>query len=131
MFLSFLLQAYQLDCYFRQSWVDERLQFPGPLDRLQVSISILDRLWKPDTHFFNGKRSYLHTVPTPNKFLRISRNGRIIYSMRLFTFYSLLTMTLWFLHILWIFYIYNFVNINFVNINLILLSRDDVKFHII
>ena len=49
---------------------------------LQVSISILDRLWKPDTHFFNGKRSYLHTVTSPNKLLRIGRDGKILYSMR-------------------------------------------------
>ena len=48
----------------------------------QVSVNILDRLWKPDTHFFNGQKSYLHTVTSPNKLLRINTNGRILYSMR-------------------------------------------------
>ncbi len=83
MCLQFLLsQAYQLDCYFRQSWVDERLQFSGPLDIIQPSVNIMERLWKPDTHFLNGKKSYLHVVTTPNKLLRINKEGRILYSMR-------------------------------------------------
>ncbi len=75
-------QAYQMDCYFRQSWVDKRLKFSGPIKTLAISVTILDRLWKPDTHFFNGRKSYLHTVTTPNKLLRIDQNGRILYSMR-------------------------------------------------
>ena len=76
-------QDYQMDCYFRQSWVDSRLQFnSSTLEQLQVSVSVLDKLWKPDTHFLNGKHSYLHNVTTPNKLLRIKRDGRILYSMR-------------------------------------------------
>jgi len=71
-----------MDCYFRQSWVDKRLQFKGPLQTLPVSIKILDRIWKPDTHFLNGKESYLHMVTTPNKLLRINRDGRLLLSMR-------------------------------------------------
>ena len=79
---SLLFQAYQMDCYFRQSWVDQRLRFSGPLKVLPVSVNILERLWKPDTHFLNGQRSYLHMVTTPNKLLRINQDGRILYSMR-------------------------------------------------
>ncbi len=30
----------------------------------------------------NGQKSYLHTVTSPNKLLRINRDGRILYSMR-------------------------------------------------
>ena len=78
----FYTQAYQMDCYFRQSWVDKRLEFTGPVKTLSVSVKILEKLWKPDTHFFNGQRSYLHTVTTPNKLLRINQDGRILYSMR-------------------------------------------------
>ena len=54
----------------------------GALARLPVSVRVLDRLWKPDTHFFNGQKSHLHTVTTPNKLLRIHHDGRILYSMR-------------------------------------------------
>ena len=71
-----------MDCYFRQGWVDQRLAFNGSMETLTVSINLLDRIWKPDTHFLNGRRSYLHTVTSPNKLLRINQDGRILYSMR-------------------------------------------------
>ena len=83
-FLDTHAQSYQMDCYFRQSWVDHRLGFHGngTPSVLPVSIKILDRLWKPDTNFFNGQKSYLHMVTSPNKLLRIGQDGRILYSMR-------------------------------------------------
>ncbi|KAL7731336.1 hypothetical protein ACLKA6_000456 [Drosophila palustris] len=75
--------TYSMDCYFRQSWVDKRLAFEGAQDTLALSVSMLARIWKPDTYFYNGKQSYLHTITTPNKFVRIHQNGRILYSSRL------------------------------------------------
>lgn len=72
-----------MDCYFRQSWVDKRLAFEGAQDTLALSVSMLARIWKPDTYFYNGKQSYLHTITTPNKFVRIYQNGRVLYSSRL------------------------------------------------
>ena len=62
---------------------------------------MLRKIWKPDTFVYNGKKSYLHTITTPNRFVRsvsvrgnclvlfnahISRlfpNGRVLYSQRL------------------------------------------------
>uniref|UniRef100_A0A1B0A6Q6 Neurotransmitter-gated ion-channel ligand-binding domain-containing protein n=1 Tax=Glossina pallidipes TaxID=7398 RepID=A0A1B0A6Q6_GLOPL len=75
--------TYSMDCYFRQSWVDKRLAFKGAQDTLALSVSMLARIWKPDTYFYNGKQSYLHTITTPNKFVRIYQNGRVLYSSRL------------------------------------------------
>ncbi|XP_037908522.1 gamma-aminobutyric acid receptor alpha-like isoform X2 [Hermetia illucens] len=75
--------TYSMDCYFRQSWVDKRLAFEGAQDTLALSISMLARIWKPDTYFSNGKQSYLHTITTPNKFVRIYQDGRVLYSSRL------------------------------------------------
>ncbi|GJQ65250.1 Grd [Trypoxylus dichotomus] len=76
--------TYSMDCYFRQSWVDRRLAFPGDdKDTLALSISMLARIWKPDTYFYNGKQSYLHTITTPNKFVRLYQDGRVLYSSRL------------------------------------------------
>ena len=72
-----------MDCYFRQTWVDKRLMFVGPMETMLVGINVLDLLWKPDTHFINGKRSLLHTVTSPNKLLRINQKGEVLYSMRL------------------------------------------------
>ncbi|ELU14206.1 hypothetical protein CAPTEDRAFT_100858 [Capitella teleta] len=80
--ISEMDMAYQMDCYFRQQWTDSRLRFDGN-ETLRVSVNILERLWKPDTHVFNGRQSYLHTVTTPNKLLRIDPDGSILYSMRL------------------------------------------------
>nr|CAD7260340.1 unnamed protein product [Timema shepardi] len=78
-----LLQTYSMDCYFRQSWVDRRLAFQGNKETLALSISMLARIWKPDTYFYNGKQSYLHTITTPNKFVRLYQDGRVLYSSRL------------------------------------------------
>lgn len=75
--------TYSMDCYFRQSWVDKRLAFQGAQDTLALSVSMLARIWKPDTYFYNGKQSYLHTITTPNKFVRIYQDGRVLYSSRL------------------------------------------------
>ena len=76
-----------MDCYFRQSWVDKRLSFSGykvdkiysthvtqihihPQDALALSIEMLRKIWKPDTFVYNGKKSYLHTITMPNRFVR-------------------------------------------------------------
>ncbi|XP_068084324.1 gamma-aminobutyric acid receptor alpha-like isoform X2 [Anabrus simplex] len=75
--------TYSMDCYFRQSWVDRRLAFQGNKETLALSISMLQRIWKPDTYFYNGKQSYLHTITTPNKFVRLFQDGRVLYSSRL------------------------------------------------
>ncbi|XP_064637795.1 gamma-aminobutyric acid receptor alpha-like isoform X2 [Lineus longissimus] len=76
-------QVYSMDCYFRQTWFDQRLKFHGTKDELRVSIKMLEKMWKPDTYFLNGRGSYLHTVTYPNKLLRINKEGGILYSMRL------------------------------------------------
>lgn len=71
-----------MDLYFRQSWVDKRLAFQGYKDTLALSITMLEKIWKPDTYFYNGKQSYLHTITTPNKFVRLYQDGRVLYSSR-------------------------------------------------
>lgn len=34
-------------------------------------------------YFYNGKHSHIHTITVPNKLLRLSQDGDILYSMRL------------------------------------------------
>lgn len=81
--LIILFQTYSMDCYFRQSWIDRRLSFSGhDNDTLALSITMLERIWKPDTYFYNGKQSYLHTITTPNQFVRLYHDGRVLYSSR-------------------------------------------------
>ena len=43
----------------------------------------LELIWKPDTYFLNGKESYLHKIPTTNRFLRLRKDGSVFYSSRL------------------------------------------------
>ncbi|KAI4462480.1 neurotransmitter gated ion channel [Holotrichia oblita] len=81
--ISELDMEYSMDCYFRQYWQDRRLSFLGPIKSLSLSIKMLERIWRPDTYFYNGKNSYVHTITVPNKLLRISQDGGILYSMRL------------------------------------------------
>ncbi|XP_018579320.1 gamma-aminobutyric acid receptor subunit alpha-2 isoform X1 [Anoplophora glabripennis] len=81
--VSELDMEYSMDCYFRQYWRDQRLSFLGPIKSLSLSIKMLERIWRPDTYFYNGKNSYVHTITVPNKLLRISQEGDILYSMRL------------------------------------------------
>ncbi|KAG5338925.1 GBRAL protein, partial [Acromyrmex heyeri] len=67
---------------FRQSWVDRHLAFQSGKETLALSISMLAKIWKPDTYFYNGKYSYLHTITSPNKFVKLYQNGRVLYSSR-------------------------------------------------
>uniref|UniRef100_A0A1B6GS50 Neurotransmitter-gated ion-channel ligand-binding domain-containing protein n=1 Tax=Cuerna arida TaxID=1464854 RepID=A0A1B6GS50_9HEMI len=76
--------SYTMDVYFRQQWFDKRLSFylPG-LEELTMSWLFLEKIWKPDTFFMNGKSSHLHRITSPNKFLRLRQDGLMMYSMRL------------------------------------------------
>lgn len=55
---------------------------------------MLERIWRPDTYFYNGKHSHVHTITVPNKLLRLTQDGDILYSMRygknVFDFFFLL-----------------------------------------
>lgn len=80
-------KSYSMDCYFRQEWKDSRLafdpeSFQGKPNGLPLSVSMLDKIWKPDTFFYNGKKSYIHTITNPNKLLRIANDGMVLYSSR-------------------------------------------------
>ncbi|XP_068154565.1 gamma-aminobutyric acid receptor subunit alpha-2 isoform X1 [Drosophila tropicalis] len=81
--VSELDMDYSMDCYFRQYWRDKRLSFKGPIKSLSLSIKMLDKIWRPDTYFYNGKHSHIHTITVPNKLLRLDQDGGILYSMRL------------------------------------------------
>lgn len=77
-----------MDCYFRQNWKDSRLAYDpqayeGKPKNLALSVSMLEKIWKPDTYFYNGKNAYLHTITNPNKFVRIASDGMVQYSSRL------------------------------------------------
>ncbi|XP_060747002.1 gamma-aminobutyric acid receptor subunit alpha-6 [Tachysurus vachellii] len=74
---------YTMDVFFRQTWIDERLRFEGPIEILRLNNLMVSKIWTPDTFFRNGKRSIAHNMTTPNKLFRIMQNGTILYTMRL------------------------------------------------
>lgn len=76
------IQEYTMDVFFRQTWIDERLKFEGPIEILRLNNLMVSKIWTPDTFFRNGKRSISHNMTTPNKLFRIMQNGTILYTMR-------------------------------------------------
>ncbi|KAK6307358.1 gamma-aminobutyric acid receptor subunit alpha-2 isoform X2 [Coregonus clupeaformis] len=74
---------YTVDVFFRQSWVDERLKFNGPMNILRLNNLMASKIWTPDTFFHNGKKSVAHNMTMPNKLLRIMEDGTLLYTMRL------------------------------------------------
>jgi gamma-aminobutyric acid receptor subunit alpha len=48
-----------------------------------MNWQFLNKIWKPDTFFVNGKKSKIHKITVPNKFLRITPDGKVSYSQRL------------------------------------------------
>ena len=48
-----------------------------------MNWQFLNKIWKPDTFFVNGKKSKMHKITVPNKFLRITPDGVVSYSQRL------------------------------------------------
>lgn len=78
----FMHQDYTMDMFFRQMWVDERLQFEGPTEILRLNNRMLDKIWTPDTFFRNSKKAISHNTTTPNKLFRIMQNGTVLYTMR-------------------------------------------------
>ncbi|XP_011438799.3 gamma-aminobutyric acid receptor alpha-like [Magallana gigas] len=75
--------VYSIEIYFRQRWMDARLATNMSIENISLNIKVLERLWYPDTVFYNGRQSYLHFIPTPNRFIRISPNGSMYFSQRL------------------------------------------------
>lgn len=82
MLLGRVFQEYTIDVFFRQTWVDRRLRYEGPIEILRLNNLMVTKVWTPDTFFRNGKRSVAHNITAPNKLFRIMKNGTILYTMR-------------------------------------------------
>ncbi|KAG7223587.1 hypothetical protein INR49_028480 [Caranx melampygus] len=72
---------YTMDVFFRQTWVDRRLMYEGPIEILRLNNLMVTKVWTPDTFFRNGKKSVAHNMTAPNKLFRIMKNGTILYTM--------------------------------------------------
>ena len=71
-----------LNAYFNVKWRDPRLQFHTNYGNEELTLKAVDNIWKPDTFFRNDKVTTAFTVPAPATYARISRDGRVLYSVR-------------------------------------------------
>jgi len=79
-----MLQEFSVTLYLRQIWTDERLAFST---RGNHSVTLnhrqFDRMWTPDVFVRNLKAGVFHTITVPNRLIRLSPDGTILYSQRL------------------------------------------------
>ncbi|KAH7950771.1 hypothetical protein HPB52_001430 [Rhipicephalus sanguineus] len=74
---------YEVDLYFRQSWLDERLRkstLSRPLDLNDPKL--VQMIWKPEVFFANAKHAEFQYVTVPNVLVRINPTGIILYMLR-------------------------------------------------
>jgi len=66
-------------------WRDERLAFAGHQHGRSVTLHHrqFDRMWTPDVFIRNLKNGLFHTITVPNRLIRLSPDGTILYSQRL------------------------------------------------
>ena len=80
---SFSFQDYSLNLYLRQTWEDQRLKYS---DLLNTSVTLnydqISQLWIPDTFFRNLKKGMFHDITVPNRLIRLSPDGTILFSQR-------------------------------------------------
>lgn len=78
----FVLQEYQIDIIFAQTWTDSRLRYNSTMKILTLNSNMVGLIWVPDTIFRNSKNADSHWITTPNQLLRIWNDGKILYTLR-------------------------------------------------
>ncbi|XP_074651439.1 glycine receptor subunit alpha-1-like [Tubulanus polymorphus] len=75
---------FAVDLNLRQRWRDPRLSFADHHgESIDFDHKKVTEIWVPDAYFRNAKSAKQHLVTVPNRFLRISPEGDVIYSQRL------------------------------------------------
>uniref|UniRef100_A0A0N4Z2K3 Ig-like domain-containing protein n=1 Tax=Parastrongyloides trichosuri TaxID=131310 RepID=A0A0N4Z2K3_PARTI len=78
---------YTVQLTYRQKYTDSRLSYGliDPNNELPDFFIITNEhiLWKPDSFFQNEKSGHRHDIDKPNVFMRVHRNGTVLYSVRL------------------------------------------------
>ncbi|PAV68728.1 hypothetical protein WR25_15145 [Diploscapter pachys] len=76
---------YSVQMTFREEWVDGRLAFGLPNDNKPdfIILTAGQQIWMPDSFFQNEKQAQKHMIDKPNVLIRIHKDGRILYSVRI------------------------------------------------
>jgi hypothetical protein len=73
---------YSMTFYLRQSWRDYRLAYTQINSTVTLNYNDLSRIWVPDLFFRNERAGMLHDITVPNRLIRLSPDGRVLYSQR-------------------------------------------------
>ncbi|EDO40009.1 predicted protein, partial [Nematostella vectensis] len=75
-------QEYSMTLYMRQRWLDPRLAYGDmfPEDFITLGQDMVSQIWTPDTYIVNKKQSMTNSGQGMSMFIRISRNGSVIFS---------------------------------------------------
>ena len=77
-------QEFSVTLYLRCIWTDDRLAFFSRGNRdVTLNHRQFDRMWTPDVFVRNLKAGVFHTITVPNRLIRLSPDGKILYSQRL------------------------------------------------
>ncbi|CAB3397342.1 unnamed protein product [Caenorhabditis bovis] len=76
---------YSVQLTFREEWVDGRLAygFPGDNKPDFLILTAEQHIWMPDSFFQNEKQAHRHHIDKPNVLIRVHKDGRILYSVRI------------------------------------------------
>ncbi|XP_074651549.1 glycine receptor subunit alpha-2-like [Tubulanus polymorphus] len=75
---------FEVDLNLRQRWRDSRLAFKQMFNEsLNLGHARSSHIWVPDVYFRNAKQAKMHEITVPNKLLRVSPEGDIVFSQRL------------------------------------------------
>uniref|UniRef100_A0A914CZU1 Uncharacterized protein n=1 Tax=Acrobeloides nanus TaxID=290746 RepID=A0A914CZU1_9BILA len=82
---SFRAQSmdFQLDIYFQERWIDERLAHNNSKRILVKDPHLFNMIWHPDLYFANARTADFHHVTSPNFLVWIYPNGTVWYDCRI------------------------------------------------
>uniref|UniRef100_A0A673VGZ7 Gamma-aminobutyric acid receptor subunit epsilon n=1 Tax=Suricata suricatta TaxID=37032 RepID=A0A673VGZ7_SURSU len=81
--ISIVDMEYTIDITFCQTWYDERLRYNGSVESFVLNGNLVSQLWIPDTFFRNSKRIQEHVITMPNQMVRIHKDGKVLYTIRM------------------------------------------------
>uniref|UniRef100_A0A7E4VG71 Ig-like domain-containing protein n=1 Tax=Panagrellus redivivus TaxID=6233 RepID=A0A7E4VG71_PANRE len=76
---------YSVQMTFRESWIDGRLAYGLPRDKKPdfLILTAGQQIWMPDSFFQNEKHAQKHMIDKPNVLIRVHKDGKILYSVRI------------------------------------------------
>jgi cation transporter family protein len=81
-----LKMRFTMQITLRQRWMEQRIEFESDdpdIEYVTLDDALITKIWKPDIFFSNEASSFQHKLMLPNHYVRVYRNGEILWSSRL------------------------------------------------